>query len=121
MAPFGAYGNTKEQLVWPYRALDFDLIYPLDLCRPAALVALFRPDLCLVAAEVRIRESTPKRISDETWAQLRPRLSACECNPTPEKSAVEYGVATGKGVSGSVFEKSNTASSRESSNCTIFI
>jgi hypothetical protein len=72
MAPFGAYGNTKEQLVWPYRALDFDLIYPLDLCRPAALVALFQPFLCLVAAEVRTRESTPKRISDETWAQLRP-------------------------------------------------
>jgi hypothetical protein len=84
MAPFGANRHTEEQLLWPYRVLDFDLFHPLDLCRPAALVALFQPFLCLVAAEVRIRESTPKRISGEIWAQLRPCPSGCEYNPTPE-------------------------------------
>jgi hypothetical protein len=52
MAPFSANRHTKEQLSWPYRALDFDLIYPQDLCRPAALVALFRPFLCPRKAEV---------------------------------------------------------------------
>jgi hypothetical protein len=74
MAPFSAIRHTKEQLSWPYCAHDFDLIYPLDLCRPAALVAFFGLFLCLVAAEVRIGELSPKRTSGETGAQLCPRL-----------------------------------------------
>ena len=28
VAPFGANRHTEEPLLWPYRALDFDLIYP---------------------------------------------------------------------------------------------
>jgi hypothetical protein len=38
MAPFSANRHTEEQLLWPYCVLDFDLIYPLDLCRSAAKV-----------------------------------------------------------------------------------
>ncbi len=42
MAPFGAKRHTEEPLLWPYCALNFDRKSARDLCRPAALVVVFR-------------------------------------------------------------------------------